>query len=69
MLFAMSVSLPNPHAILDTMGVIGTSSLKYNGTEKLVFTVVCIVVSWLWFVGLGAEQGDFLEKWTVLAGC
>ncbi|MFJ5623852.1 LysE/ArgO family amino acid transporter [Peribacillus loiseleuriae] len=50
--FAMSVSLLNPHAILDTIGVIGTSSLKYIGVEKIVFAVVCILVSWAWFISL-----------------
>ncbi|MFJ7973543.1 LysE/ArgO family amino acid transporter [Psychrobacillus sp. NPDC096389] len=50
--FAMSVSLLNPHAILDTVGVIGTSALKYVGTEQLLFTAACIVVSWCWFFGL-----------------
>lgn len=50
--FAMSVSLLNPHAILDTVGVIGTSALKYIGTEQLLFTVTCIGVSWAWFFGL-----------------
>ncbi|MFB4327551.1 LysE/ArgO family amino acid transporter [Paenibacillus sp. CR_12] len=51
--FAMSVSLLNPHAVLDTMGVIGTSSLQYEGADKVIFTVICIAVSWLWFLGLG----------------
>ncbi|PLR66189.1 LysE/ArgO family amino acid transporter [Bacillus sp. UMB0893] len=51
--FAMSVSLLNPHAILDTVGVIGTSSLKYTGAEKIAFAFVCILISWLWFAGLG----------------
>jgi L-lysine exporter family protein LysE/ArgO len=50
--FAASVSLLNPHAIMDTIGVIGTSSLAYTGLEKTVFTIVCIFVSWLWFFGL-----------------
>ncbi|GGA28547.1 LysE/ArgO family amino acid transporter [Psychrobacillus lasiicapitis] len=50
--FAMSVSLLNPHAILDTVGVIGTSALKYVGTEQLLFTAACILVSWCWFIGL-----------------
>lgn len=50
--FAASVSLLNPHAILDTIGVIGTSSLTYIGIEKAVFTIACILVSWLWFFGL-----------------
>ncbi len=52
-IFAMSVSLLNPHAILDTIGVIGTSSLTYIGVEKLAFSITCILVSWLWFLGLG----------------
>lgn len=52
--FAASVSLLNPHAIMDTVGVIGTSSLHYNGAEKAAFTVACIVVSWIWFIGLAA---------------
>ncbi|QDQ02920.1 amino acid transporter [Lysinibacillus fusiformis] len=51
-LFALSVSLLNPHAILDTIGVIGTSALKYSGTEQMLFTAACILISWLWFLGL-----------------
>lgn len=51
-LFALSVSLLNPHAILDTIGVIGTSALKYTGTEQALFTIACIAVSWIWFFGL-----------------
>jgi L-lysine exporter family protein LysE/ArgO len=50
--FAVSVSLLNPHAIMDTVGVIGTSSLRYVGMEKIAFTAACIVVSWMWFTGL-----------------
>ncbi len=51
-LFAASVSLMNPHAILDTIGVIGINSLNYSGAEKWVFTVSIILVSWIWFFGL-----------------
>ncbi|WP_339293137.1 LysE/ArgO family amino acid transporter [Paenibacillus sp. FSL W8-0187] len=66
--FAMSVSLLNPHAVLDTIGVIGTSSLQYTGIDKVVFAVVCIAVSWLWFLGLGiagrtAGRMDPSGKW------
>lgn len=46
--FALSVSLLNPHAILDTAGVIGTSSLHYEGASKLAFGCTSIFVSWLW---------------------
>ncbi|WP_035299467.1 LysE/ArgO family amino acid transporter [Brevibacillus thermoruber] len=51
-MFAASVSLLNPHAILDTIGVIGTSSLGYAGAAKWGFAAACILVSWLWFFGL-----------------
>lgn len=50
--FAMSVSLLNPHAILDTVGVIGTSSLQYGGTDRTIFAITCMIVSWLWFAAL-----------------
>ncbi len=48
--FALSVSLLNPHALLDTIGVIGTNSLRYEDGERWAFTLTCIIVSWLWFV-------------------
>ncbi|MFJ7727672.1 LysE/ArgO family amino acid transporter [Neobacillus sp. NPDC097160] len=59
--FAASVSLLNPHAIMDTIGVIGTSSLSYTGSAKITFMVVCIVVSWMWFFGLSLV-GRFVGK-------
>jgi L-lysine exporter family protein LysE/ArgO len=54
--FTASISILNPHAILDTIGVIGTSSLQYSGFEKFVFSITCIIVSWIWF-GLLALLG------------
>lgn len=57
--FALSVSLLNPHAILDTIGVIGTSALKYNGTEQILFTTACVLISWLWFFGLTLAGASF----------
>ncbi|REI08298.1 LysE/ArgO family amino acid transporter [Staphylococcus felis] len=51
-LFALSVSLLNPHAIMDTVGVIGTSAAVYAGTEKLAFSIATISISWLWFIFL-----------------
>ncbi|WP_075618796.1 LysE/ArgO family amino acid transporter [Paenisporosarcina indica] len=50
--FAASVSLLNPHAIMDTIGVIGTSSLSYSGIGKIGFAVACVVTSWIWFFAL-----------------
>ena len=61
MVFTMSVSLLNPHALLDTVGVIGTNSLRYIGYEKLVFTVACIITSCCWFFVLSI-LGHFMHK-------
>ncbi|MGW7885507.1 LysE/ArgO family amino acid transporter [Staphylococcus xylosus] len=47
--FALSVSLLNPHAIMDTIGVIGTSAAMYEGVEKVVFSIATVLVSWVWF--------------------
>jgi L-lysine exporter family protein LysE/ArgO len=68
-LFALSVSLLNPHAILDTIGVIGTNSLNYHGSEKVTFTGACISVSWLWFFFLaisGKTIGQINQKGTLM---
>jgi len=48
-----SVSLLNPHAIIDTIGVIGTSSAGYTDVAlKVSFTSATILVSWIWFLSL-----------------
>ncbi|MBM7698208.1 LysE/ArgO family amino acid transporter [Kurthia huakuii] len=64
LIFTMSVSLLNPHALLDTVGVIGTSSLMYSGFEKFLFAISCVVVSWCWFVML-AIGGSLLKHLSV----
>ncbi|MBU0436884.1 amino acid transporter [Staphylococcus succinus] len=47
--FALSVSLLNPHAIMDTIGVIGTNGAIYEGVSKGIFMIATLSVSWLWF--------------------
>ncbi|MFZ3588489.1 LysE/ArgO family amino acid transporter [Bacillus sp. DJP31] len=59
--FALSVSLLNPHAIIDTIGVIGTSSLAYEGSAKYLFTLGCLLISWSWFFFL-AFVGKLIGK-------
>lgn len=59
--FALSVSLLNPHALLDTIGVIGTNALNFTGKARLVYTLACILTSCLWFLGL-AIAGHFLHR-------
>jgi L-lysine exporter family protein LysE/ArgO len=60
-LFACSVSLLNPHAILDTIGVIGASSVQYHGSDKIWFALAGILVSFIWFTSL-VIAGGFLKK-------
>jgi L-lysine exporter family protein LysE/ArgO len=50
--FCCSVSLLNPHAVLDTVAVIGTNSLVYTGTDRVFFALASISVSWIWFLTL-----------------
>lgn len=59
--FALSVSFLNPHALLDTIGVIGTSAVRYSGQQLLLFTIACVFISWIWFFGL-AVLGATLKK-------
>ncbi|MDW0116828.1 LysE/ArgO family amino acid transporter [Sporosarcina thermotolerans] len=60
-MFAASVSLLNPHAILDTIGVIGSNALSYSGEARVAFTLTTIIISWCWFFGL-AMAGRILGK-------
>lgn len=59
--FSASISLLNPHALLDTIGVIGTNSLQFSGHAKFSYTVACILVSLFWFFGLSVT-GHFFNK-------
>jgi len=61
MIFAASVSLLNPHALIDSICVIGTNSLQFTGKEKLIFTSSCIFISACWFFSLSI-LGHFLHK-------
>ncbi|MDE3056276.1 MAG: LysE family transporter [Verrucomicrobiota bacterium] len=60
-LYAFSVSLLNPHAILDAFFAIGTVSVKYTGVEKYSFALGCITMDIIWFVFL-AIAGFYLKK-------
>lgn len=51
-LTALSVSLLNPHAILDTVVMLGTLANSY-GAEKWVFAGGALVGSAVWFLTLG----------------
>lgn len=49
---AASFSLLNPQALVDTIAVIGVTAFTYQGHERVMFTIACIMVSWIWFFGL-----------------
>jgi L-lysine exporter family protein LysE/ArgO len=49
---SVSVSLLNPHAILDTIGVIGTAVVAQPPGSRAWFAVGVISSSWLWFLFL-----------------
>ena len=60
-IFTVSVSIFNPHAITDTIIVIGGNSIQYSENAKLAYTLSCIITSWIWFFGL-AYTGNKLSK-------
>ncbi|MGE5507420.1 MAG: hypothetical protein ACM3RP_02865 [Chitinophagales bacterium] len=40
-------------ATLSWVGVVGTAALRFPaGPERLAYTLACVSVSWLWFLGL-----------------
>jgi L-lysine exporter family protein LysE/ArgO len=47
-----AVSLLNPHAILDTVGVIGAAISAQPSAHRLAFGVGTATASWLWFLVL-----------------
>lgn len=50
---SVTVSLLNPHAILDTVLVIGGASVLYHDAwARMAYAVAAIAASWLWFGGL-----------------
>jgi L-lysine exporter family protein LysE/ArgO len=74
--FTVMISLLNPHAILDTIGIVGISSLSYQGYAKLAFTLACVMVSWAWFftlalmgrfVGLRDKSGALLKSFNKIS--
>lgn len=50
---SLSVSLLNPHAVMDTVVILGGQASLY-GEEKVrwAFSIGAILVSWFWFIGL-----------------
>jgi L-lysine exporter family protein LysE/ArgO len=45
-----SVSLLNPHAILDTVGVLGAAIAAQQAEQRAVFASGTLTASWVWFL-------------------
>lgn len=66
--FTLALSLFNPHAILDTVAVIGPNALVYQGQARATFTAACILNSWVWFFSLAlfgrlAGSLEIVRRW------
>jgi L-lysine exporter family protein LysE/ArgO len=59
-----SVSLLNPHAILDTVGVIGGAVLLQPSEARLVFAAGAISASWIWFTFLAVAAAALRHRLT-----
>lgn len=51
---AVAASLFNPHAIIDTVGILGAAIAAQSVAGRAVFTAGTISASWLWFLVLAA---------------
>ncbi len=59
---AAGVSLLNPHAILETVGVLGGMIAAQAAEDRAAFAAGVISASWVWFlvIGVGASA---LQRW------
>jgi L-lysine exporter family protein LysE/ArgO len=53
----VGVSLFNPHAVLETVGILGGAIAAQSAENRIEFALGVIAASWVWFVmvGLGAS--------------
>jgi len=55
----IGVSWGNPHAILDTVAVLGSAIIAQGATTRLPFTVGAVTASWVFFFVLAVTGGVF----------
>lgn len=60
----VGVSLLNPHAILDTVGVIGGAIAGQEAADQLPFATGAVSASWLWFLFLGVSAAAMRTRLT-----
>lgn len=67
----LAVTFLNPHAILDTILIIGTISLQFDGQNKIAFIIGAICGSCLWFYSvawIGQKLAPLLSRPKVWRG-
>ncbi|MEP6917055.1 MAG: LysE family transporter [Acidobacteriota bacterium] len=71
---ALAVTFLNPHAIFDTVILVGTVALQFQGSTKIIFMLGAILGSTTWFFGVawaGQRLAPFLSRpdvWRVIDG-
>ncbi len=70
--YSLSVSLLNPHAIMDTVVVIGGGAALYTAAaDRWSYALGVTLVSWVWFLGLSLAgrivyriaKGPAVQRW------
>jgi L-lysine exporter family protein LysE/ArgO len=59
---AVGVSVLNPHAILDTVGILGAAIAAQAANERVAFLVGAVCASWVWY-GLLSTCASALRAW------
>ncbi|MDQ3403929.1 MAG: LysE family transporter [Actinomycetota bacterium] len=57
-----SVSVLNPHAVLDVVGVLGVAIASQSPEHRSVFAAGTVSASWVWFLVL-ALSASLLRRW------
>ncbi len=67
MVQAVGVSVLNPHAVLDTVGVLGGAISSQAADGRVLFAAGVVGASWVWCPMLGADASVFRKLMTPTA--
>lgn len=62
---AAGVSLLNPHAVLDTVGVLGAAIVAQEATQRALFATGTLIASWVWFLAIALAASAARQLLTV----
>jgi L-lysine exporter family protein LysE/ArgO len=60
-----ALSLLNPHAVLETVGVIGAAIAAQEATERTAFAGGIVTASWLWFLVLAVGAAALRRRLSI----